>query len=233
MATKVYLHGEGKSDLGQVALSQFEPGPCYHLLQQASSLTLEPHYFGRQEIDEEARRHKSFPRPGRGQNTALYFKYAHSLAVLAARDSHPQPNLHLCLLFRDADGTRSASSDDWQEKVNSVVQGFKAADCPSGVAMIPRPKSEAWILCALRADKSRSCASLEDRSGNDDSPDNLKDELKKLLVGRKLPTGAATISNLIREGTIDYRQIKMSSFESFLKMLREAEKNVRESGSSS
>jgi len=50
----------------------------------------------------------------------------------------------------------------------------KELDDDRGVAMIPKPKSEAWLLCALKNKPYESCEKLEDRSGNDDSPNSLK-----------------------------------------------------------
>ena len=46
--------------------------------------------------------------------------------------------------------------------------------------MIPKPKSEAWVLCAL-SKLYKECDELEDRSGNDNSPNSLKRELEELL----------------------------------------------------
>ena len=47
--------------------------------------------------------------------------------------------------------------------------------------MIPKPKSEAWLICALKRDPYQVCERLEARSGNDQSPNSLKRELEQLL----------------------------------------------------
>jgi len=60
--------------------------------------------------------------------------------------------------------------------------GFKIEKFDRGVAMIPKPKSEAWLLCALRNKAYENCQKLEDRSGNDDSPNSLKKELDALGI---------------------------------------------------
>lgn len=89
--------------------------------------------------------------------------------------------------------------------------------------MLPRPKSEGWMLCALRRDKSQHCDALEERSGNDASPNSLKAELDKVLKSRKLDSSAETLNRLIDQGEIHHSHIKMPSFESFLATLRAAE----------
>lgn len=221
MKVRAFLHGEGKTDLGQVVLGTFEAGPCYRLLEQASQLELEPNYKLKRDIEMIGRQKVSLPGSHRGQGTALYFKNAQSLAILAQQSCGSEP--HLCVLFRDSDGTQSSSRDDWQNKFDSIIQGFKAGNCGTGVAMLPRPKSEGWMLCALRRDKSQHCDALEERSGNDASPNSLKAELDKVLKSRKLDSSAETLNRLIDQGEIHHSHIKMPSFESFLATLRAAE----------
>jgi len=45
----------------------------------------------------------------------------------------------------------------------------------------PVGSAPAWISCALKADPYVGCDPLEDRSGNDNSPDSLKGVLQQLL----------------------------------------------------
>ena len=46
--------------------------------------------------------------------------------------------------------------------------------------MLPKPKSEAWIIAGMTGDRITE-AKLEDWSGNDKSPNSLKGELEKML----------------------------------------------------
>jgi hypothetical protein len=83
--------------------------------------------------------------------------------------------------------------------------------------MIPNPKSEAWLICALKNNPYQHCEQLENRSGNDDSPNNLKDELKTILstIGKEYND----INTMIKNEEIDVYKIKMPSFDYFLKKL--------------
>ena len=37
---------------------------------------------------------------------------------------------------------------NWNDKRNSIIAGFRAEDYDLGVAMISKPKSEAWLVAA-------------------------------------------------------------------------------------
>lgn len=82
----------------------------------------------------------------------------------------------IAVFFRDSDGTNSAPKTVWEAKVGSIQAGFQLADFSSGVPMVPRPKSEAWMLCGFfkRENATRDCHWLEDEPGNDASPNSLK-----------------------------------------------------------
>ncbi|OYU12053.1 MAG: hypothetical protein CFE38_09710 [Comamonadaceae bacterium PBBC1] len=120
---------------------------------------------------------RMLPQRGKKQvaETALYFSNAQQLAFLAQQlaSNHEVPVM--AFLFRDADGTRSAPGQMWQTKWDSMVNGFKSAEFEFGVPMLPKPKSEAWLLCAGQT-VQHSHAALEDISGNDDSPNSAKNK---------------------------------------------------------
>jgi hypothetical protein len=120
----------------------------------------------------------------------------------------------IAVLFRDGDGTRSTPKAEWQEKFDSMLSGFEVAEFKSGVPMVPRPKSEAWMLCGLRKreDANRDCSELEDASGNDASPNSLKAQLAN-HIGHE-PT-AEEQAELVRSGQIDPALIDLSSFVAF------------------
>jgi hypothetical protein len=125
----------------------------------------------------------------------------------------------VAILFRDSDGTASAGRGLWAEKRQSMLDGFAQEGFLRGVPMIPKPKSEAWLLCALRANPYQGCESLEDRSGNDDSPNSLKRELKEIM-GEELPV-TEILCGLIEDGKIDVDRIAMPSFGAFRSRLEE------------
>jgi hypothetical protein len=132
----------------------------------------------------------------------------------------------IAVLFRDADGTRSTPRTEWQSKFTSMQRGFKDADFQSGVPMVPRPKSEAWMLCGLlkREDAGRNCNWLEDEPGNDASPRSLKGQLAKHLNCDE-PT-AEQQADLARSGQIDPEMIDLPSFAAFRNELDRAYANA-------
>jgi hypothetical protein len=120
----------------------------------------------------------------------------------------------LAVFFRDADGTNSTPKKEWEGKFTSIKQGFARADFRSGVPMVPRPKSEAWMLCGIlkRQDAGQDCCWLEEESGNDASPNSLKARLA-LHLGHE--PSAAEQSELVSSGQIDPTLIDLPSFTAF------------------
>jgi len=132
----------------------------------------------------------------------------------------------IAVFFRDGDGTRSTPLTEWQSKFKSVVSGFEASEFPAGVPMIPRPKSEAWMLCGLfkHENPACDCAWLEEESGNDGSPKSLKGQLGAHLSGAD---SAEEQAYLVKNGRIDPEQIDLPSFEAFKTALDAAFVNCR------
>lgn len=120
----------------------------------------------------------------------------------------------LAVLFRDCDGTRSADASLWQDKVNSIQQGFHDSRLGArGVAMVPKPKSESWMLCVLR-DNYQHCTRLEDLSGNDSVINSAKMQLNDVLDGDA--TTASQVNCLVDRGIdTDLLASVMPSYESF------------------
>jgi hypothetical protein len=139
-------------------------------------------------------------------------------AELAAE--HRDPAV-IAVLFRDSDGTRSAEASLWQDKVKSIRDGFQhSAIGESGVAMVPKPKSESWMLCVLR-DDYQHCARLEELSGNDNAENSAKRQLDEVLGG-----DASTSTQLYHLGQrgLDTTSLaeQMPSYETFQRNLNTA-----------
>jgi len=117
----------------------------------------------------------------------------------------------VAVLFRDADGTASAGRGLWEDKWQSMLAGFDEEGFDRGVPMIPKPKSEAWLICALKERPYQHCNDLEDRSGNDKSPKSLKKELAKLLGEKVTPE---LLCDKVRT-RVDMNRITMPSFQAF------------------
>lgn len=131
----------------------------------------------------------------------------------------------LAILFHDADGTNTSARSMWSDKYKMMCRGFELMTQQEGcrvrgVAMLAKPKSEAWLLCALRTPAYQRCAALEDESGNDASPNALKGQLARVLDEDGDVTPA--VLSHIEDRRIDALHIDMPSFNQFRRDLREA-----------
>jgi hypothetical protein len=237
----VIFSGEGPADIGALRPKEsgweFIPGPMSwvvdRLLAQPGRLNysvLELHanagdcvcFLSEGELSD-LRPSKPFFLPrGEDKDGNQYFrKGAYLLGIYATTVARDRKSSVVAVLFRDADGTRSTVRADWRRKFDSMARGFEAAKFPSGVPMVPRPKSEAWMLCGLlkHSDANANCHWLEDESGNDGSPNSLKRQLA-LHLGHE-PT-AEEQAELVRGGIINPERIDLSSFEAFREALDHA-----------
>lgn len=158
--------------------------------------------------------------------TQYYYQNARALAAKAKALSETIGDKVVAVLFRDADGTASAGRGHWRHKIESMEHGFAEQHYHElGVPMIPMPKSEAWLLCALKNNPYQSCNQLESESGNDKAPDPLKAQLNLVLNGKST---IATHIELIQSGAVDVNQIDMNSFNYFKAKLRSAVKMAQQ-----
>jgi hypothetical protein len=137
------------------------------------------------------------------RETTYFRNNARALAILAKRESLSRDTPIIPILFRDGDGTASSDRGQWEDKRLSMLAGFEAEGVSNGVPMIPKPKSEAWILCALQ-NNYQNCENLENESGNDDSPNSLKDQLEKCLSEKAT---RILLNNQIDEGNLVVEKI--------------------------
>lgn len=228
------LSGEGPSDIGvcypaaeACSVEAFKPGPMAWLVDQWVE-RVQDYEFSHLHaglVTFVSKQHLAGNRPGptkkgmrlRGKKTrsetGYYFNNARALAQCAKELAAEIGDDVIAVLFRDSDGTASAGRGDWQTKYDSVLQGFEAEGFPHGVAMIPRPKSEAWLLCALKPESPyQHCAALEQASGNDDSPNALKKQLDAALQGQ---TSAEELAETAKAGNIQWENIDMPSLGVF------------------
>ena len=155
----------------------------------------------------------------RPPETKYYFENARAIAAAAKAKCEEVNDQVVAVLFRDSDGTASAGRGNWHDKRNSMIAGFKAEAFALGVAMMPKPKSEAWLLCATKQHPYQHCAALEEESGNDRAENSLKEQLGASLGGN---TSVNAINALVNTGTIDASQIDMPSFNHFKADLQHA-----------
>jgi hypothetical protein len=216
------LSGEGPTDLGGYGE---EIGPLAKLVDRWIAQRLGYSlvdcdfycFFSKKQLSDRAKTIKPRSMKGKKQasETRYFYKNARALALLARElDSEEM----IVVLFRDADGTASSDRGEWQDKWNSMLAGFEIEGMATGVPMIPKPKSEAWLLCALQ-NGYQSCAGLEEESGNDTSPRSLKGQLQEVLGE---DTSRERLNDLVDRGDIDFSRIKdMRSLTAFTKRLDE------------
>jgi hypothetical protein len=212
------LSGEGASDIG----SQQKIGPMAKLLDRLIEKRLGYSIiestgfkiFSETELEARSKQLKSLSLKGKRQpfETRYFYENARALAHLAL--NLDQENV-IAVLFRDADGTASSGRTLWGDKVQSILNGFEVEQFSNGVPMVPKPKSEAWVLCALR-DGYQHCHRLEDESGNDRSPNDLKSQLKQWR-GEEVKTDF--LSEKIDAGELDIERIDMPSANAFKQRL--------------
>jgi len=153
-----------------------------------------------------------------GEETGYFYINAWMLGEIAQEHEAEANDMAVAVLFRDGDGTRSAKSGIWRDKWNSMKQGFLRAQFERGVPMLPKPKSEAWLLCAAKPNPYQNCADLENAlSGNDDSPNSAKKQLGDILPD----TSAEGLKTWV-ETALDIDRIDMPSFNQFKQSLEKA-----------
>lgn len=154
------------------------------------------------------------PREEHSSGSQYFRKGAFLLGRKAKDIARERKSPVIAIFFRDADGTRTTPRTEWEGKFTSMQSGFKAADFPPGVPMLPRPKSEAWMLCGLLRfeDAARDCNWLEEQSGNDASPNSLKATLARHL---KYEPTAEQQAELVSGGRINPELIDLRSFKAF------------------
>lgn len=228
---RLLLSGEGPTDIGTTRPGlhghEFVPGPMAKIVDTLLERRLGYSILDSCDVDPDSVRHVSeqdlsalkreastlLPgwRAGKGKGSGYYTRNAELLGLRARLDREDLKRPTIAVLFRDGDGTNASSRDEWQEKFDSMVKGFERAEFDAGVPMVPRPKSEAWLLCGLKADPYTRCDVLEDESGNDASKDALKQQLETAAGGH---VGAAEMADWI--GTrIDPARIDMPSYAAF------------------
>lgn len=230
----ILVSGEGPTDMGRctgadpVTGTAFEAGPMAWLVDQIAE-TSEGYPFidaelmfcvSKQRLSEVSKKLKPASLPGRrrGKETAYYFRNARGLAQIAAELAKLWEQPVIPILFRDGDGTQSAGRGVWRDKWDSMCHGFAYEGCSVGVPMIPNPKSEAWLLCALKSSQPyQHCDHIEQASGNDAGLEPLKAQLEAALGE---PPTAARLAELVRAGQVDAARIEMPSFVQFHRRLQ-------------
>lgn len=212
------LSGEGKSDIGlfREIDSEFIAGSMYFIIDKLieQKYDFSPYsakedlitFIPKVELIKYSKKLPPYTGKKGAKGTGYFIHNAIALAKIANQKAKEIEDEVMAVLFRDSDGTKSSIGGMWEDKVDSIEQGFKIGQFDRGVAMVPKPKSEAWLICALKDTPCQQCNKLEERSGNDDSPNNLKDEFERLGYAYN------QVNAMIQSGEIDLDKIDMPSF---------------------
>lgn len=235
---KLLISGEGPSDLGacnnaqgQCSDRDFSRGPMavwlarlwqalvhYNLLDTLEAVQYVSETSLAARAKQSGQRMQRLRGKKQGAETGLYFSNAQHLGLMARQLAADHAVPVMAVLFRDADGTRSAPGQMWQAKWDSMMNGFAAAAFDFGVPMLPKPKSEAWLLCAGQTAR-HSHAALEDISGNDKSPNSAKDQWGAFMGG---PQTAAQEAEWCATHPSDWKSLlTMPSFKAFYDRFQE------------
>lgn len=212
----VVLSGEGPSDLGacnnaqgMCQIPEFVHGPMTVLVDKEiesrlhysilSQTPLQYFYLPEarlRELEQDRKRNQrkvSLAGKKQAPETGYFTINAWILGEEALRLEQQENDTAIAVLFRDCDGTRSDSASLLADKWQSIRQGFARSELGvRGVPMLPKPKSEAWLLCAIEKNYQH-CHVLEELSGNDDSPNSAKSRLRNTAALR----GSATRNDLL------------------------------------
>lgn len=238
------LSGEGATDIGvchsglkQCDCAEFQIGPMSSVVDQLieasqgyefsylqnASFSYVSESFLAENKQNPAKKRIRLRGKKKSPETQYYYENARALAVAAKLKAEELNDTVIAVLFRDADGTASAGRGHWRHKRDSMINGFQAEGFEFGVPMIPKPKSEAWLLCAVKESPYQACNKLEDESGNDSVEHSLKDQLSAALNGKD---SIDEINDMLLKGSIDVHQINMDSFNQFKQSLDEVVKKA-------
>jgi hypothetical protein len=235
------LSGEGPTDIGKWQPTEtgwvFVPGPMAWIVDRLLGMPekldysiLDGHANGYDwvrflsESDLRDLRHprpKFFPHSPNVFGSQYHRASAYQLGEHAQAVAIERSDSVTAVFFRDSDGTNSAPKALWKSIFVSMKDGFLLSGFLSGVPMVPRPKSEAWMLCGLLKDEdpNRDCTWLENEPGNDASPKSLK---KRLADHLHCDPTAEQQAELVRSGQIDPELIDLESFTAFREELDRA-----------
>lgn len=238
------LSGEGPTDLGKNILGksgiEFVPGPMSYFIdglhQEKYAYSILENDTGQLQLvsetelstfakQEKGKNPKNMLIPGiKNHQLKPHGFMARALAWKAALiQQESNEDCVIPVFFRDTDSNENA---DYQEKLDSINYGFAVGGFPNrGVAMLPKPKSEAWLLCL--ADGYQNGIKYENGPANDNAPNPLKLQLccKIAPDSESKALSSAELCQFMKNfGQIDFDRLseELPSFADFVKRFRNA-----------
>jgi hypothetical protein len=244
MLLRIIVSGEGPTDFGRSKNEQliatnedFEQGPLFLLLQKLLDQHL-PNWNKEQDLFKIFIYRKAlgdlakdspvrFPSKdkaikGHLEHTERAYALAQKTKEITTADEG-----HIAVYFHDTDGTQvelQREPDRQSNRVKAINLGFATASYKTGVAMVPKPTSEAWLYCSCKKNPYQHCQRIEtDWSGNDRSPERSpKVVLANAISAEK--TNRVNLSTVVEQ--LDITKIDMPSFNQFRDDLKNAIRNV-------
>ena len=221
---RFHVHGEGNSDVGT---SEENQGPLLDAVRWVVDQVLEaappvpvsycfPSKADLQNaLSPRVGRLRTMPSTDEDKEVAVFHLQARALATLASKD--PDGG---AILFHDCDFTREKVNPDQRKArykaiVCAMERGFKKAGFKNGVPMVPRPRSESWLLCLCRQTEAPGEAYFEDLPGNDKAPNSGKKRLANALGCKE-----REIYDRLAQLSFDWARLQAPSFLFFAKRLR-------------
>ena len=222
------LSGEGPTDIGSgdapgpmaVIVDQIVEGKDGYSILDSECVGFVPKRMLVARVKELKPPQKSPRIPGKkkARETLYFFRNARAFADIAKEKQAAIADVVVAVLFRDTDCAASDGRGLWKDKNDSMIIGFEEEEFQRGVPMIPKPISEAWLICALKETPYHGCARLEGRPSRPHSHDPLKRQLAQILRGE---VSADRLCEKVRDKTVDIDRIDMPSFKAFRQRLEE------------
>ena len=206
----VVASGEGPSDLGGGYGGEDRYGPVAYLLQQLG-VPLSPEAEWRWASKGELKGNSRMMLPGKKSKPGGAHFRSNALGLANIAKQLDEPNC--AVLFRGSDSTLSSSRQQWEEQWRSFEAGFAEAEYANWIGLLPRPKSEVWLLCGIQDQPYQNCARLESLPGNDASPKAPKRALAEAAKKRGIGTTASELAEWVRQNPGLAERIDMPSWQ--------------------
>lgn len=209
--------GEGPSDLYIAEDSRLD-GPLkvavdkllYNFWEQTGDFEFKS--VGRSQLSKTAKNQK--PKRGaivRGEKEKYPdLRSVEASAACLAEMAQSEGNDWGVIFFKDLDFHSGTEVDDfYRAKITAMHKGFDTANFRKGVPMVPKPRSESWLLCYYQEIPYNNGTRFESLAGSDKSPNSGKRWLAKFLN-----VSETQIYEKIRDtiGLIDWSCINAPSF---------------------
>lgn len=240
MSLRIIVSGEGPTDFGEAKNEQliannddFDQGPLFLLLLKLLDRHL-PDWNKDQELIKTFIYRKALGAAAKASpvrlpsiNKAIKGHLEHTKRAYAFAQKANEVSLehegHIAIYFHDTDGTQAElqrEPDRQSNRVKAINLGFTTASYKTGVAMVPKPTSEAWLYCSCKDNPYQDCLQIETNlSGNNRSPKRSPKVILASAIGVE-NTNRVNLSTVVEK--LDVTKIDMPSFNQFRNDLKNA-----------